>query len=250
MMYICGQVTKIIQSYFSYFTGAKADILYDHPSIIEATQEKLDTWWRHQMDTFSALLAICAGNSPVHGEFPTQRPVTRSFDGFFDLRLNKRLSKQSWGWWFETLSRPLWRHSNVTHCYDMMGHRRVHIFYLILDSLVSQNEISAKSCNALIQYRYITVSTSKHLIHTILLMLCKLKKAYIGRFHCYTHSISLLSSISVFGSVNRENIAHVYSVRYVSMIINIPIIVCVCKWPYIIRRHICIMMIWMRLYHI
>ena len=70
------------------------------------------TWWRHQMESFSALLAICAGNSPVPGEFPTQRPVTRSFDVFFDLRLNKRLSKQSWGWWFGTLSRPLWRHCN------------------------------------------------------------------------------------------------------------------------------------------
>ena len=46
------------------------------------------------------------------GEFPAQRPVTRSFDVFFDLRLNKRLSKQSWGWWFGTLSRPLWRHCN------------------------------------------------------------------------------------------------------------------------------------------
>ena len=46
------------------------------------------TWWRHQMETFSALLAICAGNSPVPGEFPTQRPVTQSFDIFFDLRLN------------------------------------------------------------------------------------------------------------------------------------------------------------------
>ena len=66
--------------------------------------------WRHQMETFSALLAICAGNSPVIREFPAQRPVTRSFDDFFDLGLNKRLSKQSWGWWFETLSRPLWRH--------------------------------------------------------------------------------------------------------------------------------------------
>ena len=46
------------------------------------------------------------------GEFPTQRPVTRSFCVFFDLRLNKRLNKQSWGWWFETLSRPFWRHRN------------------------------------------------------------------------------------------------------------------------------------------
>ena len=69
-------------------------------------------WWRHQMEIFSALLAICAGNSPVPGEFPAQRPVTRSFDVFFDLRRIKRLNKQSWGWWFETLSHPLRRHSN------------------------------------------------------------------------------------------------------------------------------------------
>ena len=71
------------------------------------------TWWRHQMETFSVLLAICAGNSPVNGEFPAQRPVTRSFDIFFDLRLNKRLSKQWRGWWLETPTHPLWRHCNV-----------------------------------------------------------------------------------------------------------------------------------------
>ena len=65
------------------------------------------------METFSALLAICAGNSPVSGEFPAQRLVTRSFDVFFDLRLNKPLSRQWWGWWFEMLSRLLWRHCNV-----------------------------------------------------------------------------------------------------------------------------------------
>ena len=49
------------------------------------------------MEIFSALLVICAGNSPVPGEFPAQRPVTQSFDIYFDLRPNKRLSKQSWG---------------------------------------------------------------------------------------------------------------------------------------------------------
>ena len=81
------------------------------PNMGIAQVSSLNTaWWRHQMETFSALLAICAGNSPVPGEFPTQRPVTQSFDVFSDLRLNKWLSKQSWGWWFETLSRPLWRH--------------------------------------------------------------------------------------------------------------------------------------------
>ena len=47
------------------------------------------------------------------GEFPTQRPVTRSFDVFFDLRLNKQLSKQPWGWWFETPSWSLWHQCNV-----------------------------------------------------------------------------------------------------------------------------------------
>ena len=74
-------------------------------------------WWRHQMEIFSALLAICAGNSPVPGEFLAQRPVTRSFDVFFDLRLNQRLSKQSWGWWFETLPCPLCRHCNDDACH-------------------------------------------------------------------------------------------------------------------------------------
>ena len=73
----------------------------------------LFSWWRHQMEAFSALLAICAGNSPVSADFPAQRPVTRGFDVFFDLCLNKRLSKQSWGWWFETLPCSIWRQSNV-----------------------------------------------------------------------------------------------------------------------------------------
>ena len=58
---------------------------------------------------------ISAGNSPAPDEFPTRRLVTRSFDVYFDQRLNKRLSKESWGWWFETLSRPLWRHNNANN---------------------------------------------------------------------------------------------------------------------------------------
>ena len=52
------------------------------------------TWWRHQMELFSTLLAFFVGNSPVTGEFPTRRPVMQNFGVFFDLRLNKRLSKQ------------------------------------------------------------------------------------------------------------------------------------------------------------
>ena len=66
------------------------------------------SWWRHQVETFSALLAICAGNSPVTGEFPAQRPVARGFV-FFDLRMHKRLGNQWWNRWFET---P-WPHYDV-----------------------------------------------------------------------------------------------------------------------------------------
>ena len=66
------------------------------------------------MKTFSALLALCEGNSPVTGEFPAQRPVMWNFDVFYDLRLDERLSKQLGGWWFETPSRPLWRHCNYS----------------------------------------------------------------------------------------------------------------------------------------
>ena len=73
----------------------------------------VNTWWRHQMETFFALLALCAGNSLVTTEFPSQRPVMRSFDVFFDLRLNKRLSKQSGSWWFETPSRSFSRQCNI-----------------------------------------------------------------------------------------------------------------------------------------
>ena len=69
-------------------------------------------WWRHQMETLSAWLVLCEGNPPVTGGFPLQRPVTRSFGVFFDLRLNKRLSKQSRRLWFETPSRSLLHHCN------------------------------------------------------------------------------------------------------------------------------------------
>ena len=69
---------------------------------------------RHQMETFSVLLALCEWNPPVTGVFPSQRPVTRSFDDFVDLRLNKRLSKESIRRWFETTSCSLLRHCNVS----------------------------------------------------------------------------------------------------------------------------------------
>ena len=113
-------------------------------------------WWRHQMETFSALLALCAGNSLVSGEFPAQRPVTRSFDVFFDLRPNKRLSKQSWGWWFETLLSPLWCHRNGSHaiiwtiCWPFVNltlrNKKMHVFGWNHSKLVVTSSVGGYYC--------------------------------------------------------------------------------------------------------
>ena len=94
--------------------------------------------WHNMMTSLngniSALLAICAGNSPVTGELPAQRSVTQSFDVFFDLCPNERLSKQTRGRWFETPSRPLWRHSNEFSFFFSASSR----FGLRINSLVSE----------------------------------------------------------------------------------------------------------------
>ena len=91
-----------------------------------AAPYRFSTWWRHQMETFFALLALCAWNSPATGEFPSQRPVTRSFD----VRLNKGLSKQSRRRWFKTPSRSLWRHCN--ECMVMQPINRHNTVYKII----------------------------------------------------------------------------------------------------------------------
>ena len=69
------------------------------------------SWWPHQMKT-SVSLGPCEGNLPVTGGFSSLRPVTQSFDVFFDQRMNKRLNKKLRCQWFETPSRSLWRHYN------------------------------------------------------------------------------------------------------------------------------------------
>ena len=79
---------------------------------------------------------LLCGEFTGPGEFPTQRPVTRSFDVFFDLRLNKRLSKQPWGWWFETPSLSLWRHyngctQNRLSCHQLTHWRRNRMIFIL-----------------------------------------------------------------------------------------------------------------------
>ena len=105
--------------------------IYPHDDVIK---------WKH-------LLAICAGNSPETGEFPYKRPETRSFDIFFFLRTNKRRSKQSWDWWFETPSRQcntqvinIWlrNHRWVSYCVRFEEEFCINV-YVTVDRIYSIN---------------------------------------------------------------------------------------------------------------
>ena len=81
---------------------------------------------------------------------PAQRPVTRSFDIFFDQRLNKRLRKQSWGWWFETLSLPLWRHCNgIIMCARIVGFNGIKYLYFVspLPTRIIRYRFSTQMCH-------------------------------------------------------------------------------------------------------
>ena len=137
-----------------------------YPIAIRILEHVDSSWWRHQMETFSALLAICAGNSPVPGEFSAQRPVTPSFDGFFGQRPNKRLSKKSWGWWFETHSPPLWRHSNVpssrcaVYLSWMTAYNIVHYRDFIWASWWVHYSFYSAVCSDVYIYIYIYIYTS------------------------------------------------------------------------------------------
>ena len=73
------------------------------------------TWVNQSIMMTSSKGNIFHVTGQLCGEFTGLRPVTRSFDVFFYLRLNKKFSKQWWGWWIETPSRLLWRHCNDLH---------------------------------------------------------------------------------------------------------------------------------------
>ena len=115
-----GHVTAICAEHWDTIFGITHDMV-DHISVSSSGKWIIHP---HLMMTSAngnifRVTGLCAGNSPVTGEFLAQRPVTRSSDVFFDLRVNKQLNKQSWGWWFGTLSCSLWRHcdglANIHH---------------------------------------------------------------------------------------------------------------------------------------
>ena len=91
--------------------------------------------YHEEMETFSALLSLCVRNSAVTGEFPSQWPVTRSFDVCFDLRLNNRLRKQSKHRRFDTSSCSSWRHRNVEHVAWWPLHGLIYWYVVIKSNL-------------------------------------------------------------------------------------------------------------------
>ena len=99
-----GEFWICLMIFYSSYVNAKCNIMlqYSKPHIMMTSSN----------GTIFRVTGPLCGEFTGPGEFPAQRPVTRRFDVFFDLRLNKRLSKQSWGWWFETLHWSLWRQCN------------------------------------------------------------------------------------------------------------------------------------------
>ena len=142
------------------------------------------------METFSTLLAICAS------EFPAQRPVTRSSDVFFDLRQIKQLSKHSRGWWFETLSHPLWRHCNdlTSMCLVHLGFHQRHKISLWVHWTVNfQQFATVFSINKNTPWRYIstlTMTCKQHIIQRIQHMTILL--IYIDITACFYDDLNTL----------------------------------------------------------
>ena len=91
-------------------TNSRYPITMGLPEISRITSTGMMT--SKNVNIFRVTGPLC-GEFTGPGEFPAQRPVTRSFDVFFHLRLNKRLSKQPRGWWFETPTSWLWRQCNA-----------------------------------------------------------------------------------------------------------------------------------------
>ena len=135
------------------------------------------------------------------GEFPTQRPVTRSFDVYFDLRLNKRLCKQSWGWWFETLLCPLWRHSNecVVHHFLPLFIWDIRVCYFLFNSL----ECSAKTVG-ICHYNDVIMSAMASQITSLTIVYSTVYSRRRSKKHQRSASLAFVGGIHR-GPVNSPN---------------------------------------------
>ena len=145
------------------------------------------------MEILSALLAICEGNPPIVGEAPSQTPVTRSLDIFFDLRLNNQLRKHSRHRWFGTPSRSCWR-----HCNDYSFQKAIQM----LLSCVHKKHISYK------HYSYYLATIYGHTLKLQSILSSLRHKSYPKLFITCTWPRSLLSSMSSLEGHNNPSEIH------------------------------------------
>ena len=108
--WVCWYHFRINRSFCFFFVYREMWKLWHPVQSMETNSHDDVIKWKHFLRYWPFVRGIHRS-----GEFPAQGPVTRSFDVFFDLSLKKWLSKQSRGWWFETQSRPLWRHCNAQY---------------------------------------------------------------------------------------------------------------------------------------
>ena len=150
------------------------------------------------METFSALLALCAGNSPVTDEVPSQRPLTRSFDIFFDLLLNKRLRKQSRRWWFERPSHSLWRHCSVVvslHAADYLVRCLNDMLTKMLTGTITYNvrKLSLlfewSSCNQFLFFSFcLNFANLQTILHLNKMMICYARYIFFNKNVSWTNA--------------------------------------------------------------
>ena len=138
-------------------TCSTAYSCYHHSSVLRALCE---AWWTMiplmMTSSYGYIFRVTGhlcGEFTGPGEFPAQKPMTRSCDVFFDLR-NKRLNKQSWGRWFEMLSRPLWRHckcQKCRKCVPVMTSHVTHYSDVIMIAMKSQITSVLIVCSNVVQ---------------------------------------------------------------------------------------------------
>ena len=150
----CITVYKFMDHFLnSNYEGNNSNINGDNTANYNSMIRYYHWYMNHGLEWYTFMMTSSNGNVTGHlcGEFtglrriPAQRPVARSFDVFFDLRLNKRSSKQSWGWWFETLSCPLWRHCNVSTL------RVTYVYFIGVDEITMHSVNAAWKTGGIIQ---------------------------------------------------------------------------------------------------
>ena len=154
--------------------------LRKHTSLKSILTRKVFSWWHHWMETFATLLALCDGNPPVTGGFPSQRPVMRSFHNFFHLCLNKRLSKQSIHPWFEMPSRSLWRHCNVLRKCMSVWHLQTDGHFAVASVCYSNPHMTCSICNS---YTLQMEGKYKHLRQNCTDEIVKIKNVKENEYH-------------------------------------------------------------------